>query len=175
MLHILHAAGPDQNQQIHDVTGVDAGAQDGHAVFLGQTIHFLSQLGILSLGIRHFLGRGDDVDAALYDKLDLGEHVLGEGVGADHDDVCGTGLDDVLGRADDHVGTVALGGLDELIHGLADLGFPVHDTHDVHALFLQQHVGNTAAHGAQAPDDDFYVFHSKTVLLNFIENHNLPF
>ena len=44
-----------------------------------------------------------------------------------------------------------------------------------HALFLQQHIGDAAAHGAQTPDDDFYVFHSKTVLLNCIKNHNLPF
>ena len=165
MLHILHAAGPDQHQQVHDQAGIDAGAQDGDAVGLGDLVQLLGQLGVLCLGIGHLLGRGDAVDALLQDELHPGEGVLGKGVGAQHDDIGCAGLDDVLGLGDQHIGTVAPGGLDVIEHALADLGAAAGNAHDVNALFLQQHIGDAAAHGAQAPDDDFYIFHKKTVLL----------
>ena len=44
VFNIFHAAGPDQNQQIHDQAGVDAGTQQRNAVFLGDLVQLSGQL-----------------------------------------------------------------------------------------------------------------------------------
>ena len=160
VLHILHAAGPDEHQQVHNQARIDAGTQHGHAVGLGDAVQLLGQLRLLGLGIGHLLSGGDDVDALLQDELDPGEGLLGEGVGAQQHHIRRAGLDDVLLGLDDDVGAVATGRLDVVIHAGADLLAAASHAHDVHALLLQQHVRHAAAHCAQTPDNDLYVFHS---------------
>ena len=141
------------------MAGVDAGAQYGYAVLLGAFVQLGSQLGVLSLRIGHFLSGSDDIDALFHNINELVVSVLGEGVGAEKYDVCSAGLDHVFVRADDNVLAVALFGLDVIEHGLADLSASADCANDLNAFLPQKHVGHTAAHSAQTPDNYFNFFH----------------
>ena len=160
VLHILHAAGPDENHQIHNEAGVDAGAQNGHAVGLGDLIQRFRQIRMLGLGISHLLCGGDDVDSLLQNKLHTREGDVGEGIGTQQNHVGSAGPDDILGRTDDDVRTLAAFGLDVVKHAGTDFLAAAGNADDIHALFLQQHIGHAAAHGSQTPDDYLNVFHS---------------
>ena len=148
MFYFFHAASPDQYQQVHDQTGVDTGTQAGYAVFLSDSVQFSSQFRALSLRIGHFFCGSDYVQLLFHDELQLVESVLGEGIGAQQNDISSARLDYVFSSADQYVRSVASFGLDEVVHALTDLCATAYSTYDVNALLLQQHVSHTAAHSA---------------------------
>ena len=165
VIHALAGAGPQDDQQIHDKAGVDAGAQHGDAVPPGDLVQLGRQLRLLGLGISHLLGGGDDVHAPLHNKHQFVIDITGKGVGAHHHDIGGAGPDDLLGGAHDHVLAVAaLNAGHHVIQALAQLGADVDGAHNIHALLFAEHLADAAAHGAQSPENYLHIFHAAFIL-----------
>ena len=115
--------------------------------------------------ICHLFSGGDAVDLLLQDVLHLIKSVRREGVGAEKNDVRGARFDDVFVRSNDNVRPVSSFGLDVVVHGSTDLGSSSHDAYDVNALLGKKHVGHSAAHSTESPNDNFYVLHSDSPFL----------
>ena len=158
---------PQNYQQVHDQTRVDAGSQYGYAVLLSDFVQLLSQFRFLSLRISHFFCRSDYVHAGFHNLNQLVINFSSEGVGADNNDVSSTRFDYFVSSSDDNVFSVAsFNTRNYFVQALAQLSADVDSANDVNALLLCQHLADSAAHSAKSPQDYFYIFHFRSLLLS---------
>lgn len=167
-LNVDHAAGKADGKQIHHEAGVDAGAENGYAVLLGDTVELSRKLGMLCLGISHFLGGGNYVDAVLKDELELGEYGGNEGIGRNNgnvrsalidDGVYIVGDEDFLAVAPFDAETLEYAHTVELIPHVAYAG-------DLDALLVKEHPCDTGTHCTKAPNGYSNIFHNNLRVKN---------
>ena len=83
-----HADGaPHDDQRIEHEAGVDAGAQDGDLVLLGEAVEHVGALGVAGPRVGEFLGDADHVGAGLDGGHDLRLDLVQVGLRVDADDV----------------------------------------------------------------------------------------
>lgn len=87
LFNICHAAAEANCKKIHHKAGVNAGAEDGNAVFLCKLVHFGGKLGFLCHGEAHFFRSGNNIYVLLNNKLNFVECLAGKGIGCNNADI----------------------------------------------------------------------------------------